>query len=77
MNIIAATVPDGAKDKVYNVAVGDRTTLNDLFGEIKGTLSQQPRSKLSRNLEPALQEGVCLDSQKTKSYAVRCGELNP
>ncbi len=39
--------------------------------------SQQPRSKLSRNLEPASQEGVCLDSQKTKPYAASCGELNP
>lgn len=31
MNILAATAPDEAKDKVYNVALGDRTTLNELF----------------------------------------------
>jgi len=35
MNILAATAPDNAKDEVYNVAVGDRTTLNDLFSAIK------------------------------------------
>lgn len=38
MNILAATAPDEAKDKVYNVAVGDRTTLNDLFALIKASL---------------------------------------
>lgn len=31
MNILAATGSDEAKANVYNVAVGDRTTLNDLF----------------------------------------------
>ncbi len=38
MNILAATAPDEAKDQVYNVAVGDRTTLNDLFSAIKNAL---------------------------------------
>jgi UDP-N-acetylglucosamine 4-epimerase len=38
MNILAATAPDEAKDEVYNVAVGDRTTLNDLFNAIKKAL---------------------------------------
>ena len=38
MNILAATACDNAKDEVYNVAVGDRTTLNDLFGAIKDAL---------------------------------------
>jgi UDP-N-acetylglucosamine 4-epimerase len=37
-NILAATAPDNAKDQVYNVAVGDRTTLNDLFSAIKQAL---------------------------------------
>lgn len=38
MNILAATASDETKDEVYNVAVGDRTTLNDLFGAIKEAL---------------------------------------
>ncbi len=38
MNILAATASDDAKDQVYNVAVGDRTTLNDLFSAIKVAL---------------------------------------
>ncbi len=38
MNILAATGPEEAKAQVYNVAVGDRTTLNDLFDSIKNAL---------------------------------------
>lgn len=37
-NILAATASEEAKDEVYNVAVGDRTTLNDLFNAIKEAL---------------------------------------
>ena len=37
-NILAATANDSAKDQVYNVAVGDRTTLNDLFTAIQQAL---------------------------------------
>ena len=38
MNILAATAPKQAGDTVYNVAVGDRTTLNALFEAIKAAL---------------------------------------
>lgn len=38
MNLLAAMAKDDAKDEVYNVAVGDRTTLNDLFYAIKRAL---------------------------------------
>jgi UDP-N-acetylglucosamine 4-epimerase len=39
MNLLAATAPDEAKNEVYNVAVGDRTTLNDLYASIKTALA--------------------------------------
>ncbi|WP_286860044.1 MULTISPECIES: NAD-dependent epimerase/dehydratase family protein [Acinetobacter] len=40
-NILAATTQnDEAKNQVYNVAVGDRTTLNDLFDAIKAALNE-------------------------------------
>src|SRR5690606_7871171 len=40
-NILAATTQnDEAKNQVYNVAVGDRTTLNDLFNAIKVALAE-------------------------------------
>lgn len=49
MNILAATAPDEAKDNVYNVAVGDRTTLNDLFSAIKIALT---KNHIKVSLEP-------------------------
>lgn len=39
MNILAATAKDSAKDEVYNVALGDRTTLNELYTSIQNTLN--------------------------------------
>ena len=39
-NILAATAQDESKNQVYNVAVGDRTTLNDLFNAIKSALDK-------------------------------------
>ena len=39
-NILAATAKEEAKNQVYNVAVGDRTTLNDLFNAIKTALNE-------------------------------------
>ena len=40
-NILAATAQnDEAKNQVYNVAVGDRTTLSDLFNAIKAVLNE-------------------------------------
>ncbi|ELO4803491.1 wbgU [Escherichia coli 2726800] len=38
MNILAAQSDASARDQVYNVAVGDRTTLNQLFDVLKNTL---------------------------------------
>lgn len=38
MNILAAKSDASARDQVYNVAVGDRTTLNQLFDALKNTL---------------------------------------
>ena len=38
MNLLAATANNSARNQVYNCAVGDRTTLNDLYQEIKSAL---------------------------------------
>lgn len=37
-NLLAACAADEAKDHVYNVAVGDRTTLNQLFAALRDAL---------------------------------------
>ncbi|MHA2727330.1 NAD-dependent epimerase/dehydratase family protein [Vibrio campbellii] len=47
MNLLAATASDEAKNEVYNVAVGDRTTLNDLFYAIKNALNDNDVSVLN------------------------------
>lgn len=38
-NLLSAIAESGAKNNVYNVAVGDRTTLNSLFESLKSSLS--------------------------------------
>lgn len=40
MNILAATANEDSKNEVYNVAVGDRTTLNELYGAINSALTE-------------------------------------
>lgn len=53
-NILAATTQnDEAKNQVYNVAVGDRTTLNDLFNAIKNALKEQD---INYNNEPVYRD---------------------
>ncbi|WP_194756850.1 NAD-dependent epimerase/dehydratase family protein [Aliidiomarina indica] len=37
-NILAATADDSAKNEVYNMALGNRTSLNQLFNDIKEAL---------------------------------------
>lgn len=49
MNILAATATDEAKDQVYNVAVGDRTTLNELYKAIQIALKE---NGINAGLEP-------------------------
>ncbi|MGU3846660.1 NAD-dependent epimerase/dehydratase family protein, partial [Vibrio diabolicus] len=53
MNLLAATAEEDAKDEVYNVAVGDRTTLNDLFNAIKNALND---NGVVVNAEPIYRE---------------------
>jgi len=38
--LLAATAEDAAKNEVYNVAVGDRTTLNDLYQALQSALAE-------------------------------------
>lgn len=41
MNLLAATAADDKKDSIFNVAVGDQTTLNELFAAIKQALTDR------------------------------------
>lgn len=40
INLLAATAQDDAKNQVYNVALGDRTTLNILFDALRTALKE-------------------------------------
>jgi UDP-N-acetylglucosamine 4-epimerase len=40
-NLLAAVADDASRDQIYNVAVGDRTTLNQLYGYLKAALADQ------------------------------------
>ncbi|ENP8392664.1 NAD-dependent epimerase/dehydratase family protein [Vibrio alginolyticus] len=53
MNLLAATAEEDAKDEVYNVAVGDRTTLNELYYAIKNSLND---NGIVVNAEPIYRE---------------------
>jgi len=53
LNILAATAPKQARNAVYNVAVGDRTTLNTLFEAIKTALIN---NDVSVNLAPTYRD---------------------
>ncbi len=39
-NILAALAPDAAQGEIYNVAVGERTSLNQLFGLLRDGLAE-------------------------------------
>jgi len=43
-NLLAAIANDCAKNEVYNVAVGDRTTLNDLFRALQAALAENGKN---------------------------------
>lgn len=53
MNILAAVANESAKDEVYNVAVGDRTSLNQLFNAIKDALNN---NKMNINTKPTYRD---------------------
>jgi len=54
-NLLAATVEnEDATNQVYNVAVGDRTTLNDLFEAIRSTL--EPRFPHLKGFKPSYRD---------------------
>jgi UDP-N-acetylglucosamine 4-epimerase len=69
-NLLAATATDEAKDQVYNVAVGDRTTLNQLFNAICDALQTDGVSSKTqpsyRNFRPGDVRHSLADISKAK-----------
>ena len=70
MNILAATAQDEAKDQIYNVAVGDRTTLNDLYATIKVSLASTGIQVTSDPVYRGFRAGDVRHSQAEISKAI-------
>ncbi|MDA0697283.1 MAG: NAD-dependent epimerase/dehydratase family protein [Proteobacteria bacterium] len=63
-NILAATTTnEEAKNQVYNVAVGDRTTLNDLFNAIKSALNENEITYVKKPIYRDFRKGDVRHSQ--------------
>ncbi|NKG35982.1 NAD-dependent epimerase/dehydratase family protein [Acinetobacter junii] len=63
-NILAATTNNQeAKNQVYNVAVGDRTTLNDLFNAIKNALNENEITYVKKPIYRDFRKGDVRHSQ--------------
>lgn len=63
-NILAATtINEEAKNQVYNVAVGDRTTLNDLFNAIKNALNENEITYAKKPIYKEFRKGDVRHSQ--------------
>lgn len=69
MNILAATANDDAKGQVYNVAVGDRTTLNTLYDSIQNSLAKNRITNQSKPTYRDFREGDVRHSQADISKA--------
>lgn len=68
-NILAATTQnDEAKNQVYNVAVGDRTTLNDLFNAIKAALN---KNSVTYTKEPVYRDFRAGDVRHSQASIVK------
>lgn len=63
MNILAAAASEEAKNEVYNVAVGDRTTLNDLFHALQSALAENGKPYASKPVYRDFRAGDVRHSQ--------------
>ena len=68
-NILAATASQEAKNQVYNVALGDRTSLNELFSSLAFTLKENEISYLKQPVYRDFRAGDVRHSQADISKA--------
>jgi UDP-N-acetylglucosamine 4-epimerase len=69
LNLLAATAPQSAKNQIYNCAVGDRTTLNDLFKAIQQALADNGEIYPSQPVYREFRAGDVRHSQADVSRA--------
>ena len=73
MNILAATAADGAANQVYNVALQDRTSLNELYEAIRGLL--EPRFPHLKDSKPEYREFRAGDVRHSLAYISKAKAL--
>ena len=71
-NILAATASDEAKNQVYNVAVGDRTTLNELYRAIQVALAE---NKVIFERDPVYREFRAGDVRHSQASIAKIQQL--
>jgi UDP-N-acetylglucosamine 4-epimerase len=71
-NIKAALAPEEAKAEVYNIAVGERTTLNDLFGILQAELA---RLQIHYNKRPRYEAFRAGDVRHSQADITKAGRL--
>ena len=72
-NLLAATAPDEAADQVYNVAFGERTSLNELFALIRERVAD--RVPAARHAEPVYRDFRAGDVRHSLADISKAGRL--
>ena len=72
-NLLAATAPDEAADQVYNVAFGERTSLNELFALIRERVAD--RVPAARDAEPVYRDFRAGDVRHSLADISKAGRL--
>ena len=72
-NLLAATAPDEAADQVYNVAFGERTSLNELFALIRERVAD--RVPAARDAEPVYRDFRAGDVRHSLADITKAGRL--
>ena len=77
MNLLSANAKDEYKNNVFNVAVGDRTSLNELFGLIQNSLLKHEVSNKAVPIYQDLRVGDVKHSQADITKARDFLDYNP
>ena len=76
-NLLAATAKNTSKNQIYNCAVGDRTTLNNLFDLIKNALIANGVDKIKSPIYREFRDGDVKHSQADISKAIKLLNYSP
>lgn len=77
INILAATAGEDAKDEVFNVALNDRTSLNELYVLIQETLDENDTQTSSKAIYRGFRDGDVRHSQADIKKAKELLGYNP